>query len=442
MVIKEKVCEMTEEQKIILDDFLLHINELDELDEFTNKDTIFDILGSVRSELKHSNVLAWLLDANGSHGLGKEVIQKLIIKIAADGASECEIMDWSFLDYTTQKVIREWHPNKENSLDILITFCNEGGTIDHVLAIENKIDSNEGDSQTLRYSKELEKAFSRAKIIKVFLSPYSKVPEDETWYPMSYSTMVDIIEAVDTNQMEDVKRILIEDYKRVIRRDIMTDDLVEICTKIYNNNREALDLIFTNKEDLASKFATYLKDALVELANEEDHVVIYKDDYDSGNTFIRFRYTELDKYLPMSPDQNNDVWKKNNKDEVQKTRYFFEIHPIELKTNEEKCPMYLTICRNNLSDDDESLNNAKKIIGNTFNKIKKLKTIYKETSCFKEAIDILNSSGSFEMDENDEKKMKEIIKVAIKEYLEKRKKEFEKQSLKPAKKMETTLDEH
>lgn len=144
----------------------------------------------------------------------------------------------------------------------------------------------------------------------------------------------------------------------------------------------------------------------------------------------------------MSPDQNNDVWKKNNKDEVQKTRYFFEIHPIELKTNEEKCPMYLTICRNNLSDDDESLNNAKKIIGNTFNKIKKLKTIYKETSCFKEAIDILNSSGSFEMDENDEKKMKEIIKVAIKEYLKKRKKDFEKQSLKPAKKMETTLDEH
>ena len=142
----------------------------------------------------------------------------------------------------------------------------------------------------------------------------------------------------------------------------MTDDLVEICTKIYNNNREALDLIFTNKEDLASKFATYLKDALVELANEEDHVVIYKDDYDSGNTYIRFRYTELDKYLPMSPDQNNDVWKKNNKDEVQKTRYFFEIHPIELKTNEEKCPMYRTICRNNLSDDDESLNNAKKII--------------------------------------------------------------------------------
>ena len=34
------------------------------------------------------------------------------------------------------------------------------------------------------------------------------------------------------------------------------------------------------------------------------------------------------------------------------------------------------------------------------------------------------------MDENDKKKMKEIIKVAIKEYLEKRKKEFEKQFIK------------
>lgn len=429
---------MTEKEKKNLDDFLLHINELDELDEYKNKDTIFDILGSVRSELKHSNVLAWLLDANGSHGLGKDVIQKFITKIAADVASEYEIMDWSFLDYSTQKVIREWHPNKSNSLDILITFCNEKGAIDHVLAIENKINSKEGKSQTQRYSKALDEAFPGANTVKVFLSPYTEEPEDETWYPMSYSTIIDIIETVDTNQMREANRILIEDYKRIIRRDIMKDDLVGICTKIYNNNREALDLIFANKEDLASQFAAYLKEALAELSKEGDCGVIYKSDYDSGNTYIRFRYLELDKFLPMSPDQNNDVWTKKNVDEVQKARYFFEIHPFELKTDDNKCSIYLTVFKNNLNDNDGSLSNARIIIGgeNEFSKVKKLKSLYKKPNIFKEALEILNNS--FVRNENEEKKIIESIEKAIKKYLEDTKKKLDKLTLKPAKDMETS----
>ena len=53
----------------ILDKFLVDNTELEEL---SAKLSIFNIFGVLRvedTEIRHSNVLAWLLDPQGSHGL-------------------------------------------------------------------------------------------------------------------------------------------------------------------------------------------------------------------------------------------------------------------------------------------------------------------------------------------------------------------------------------
>lgn len=62
--------EFTDEQ--ILQNFLLDIQCLDELLPWTNKFNLFDVLKISRLEIRHSNVLAWLLETNENHGFGDE----------------------------------------------------------------------------------------------------------------------------------------------------------------------------------------------------------------------------------------------------------------------------------------------------------------------------------------------------------------------------------
>lgn len=62
------VDELTDEEA--LQNFLLDIDCLDELNIWTEKFNLFDILNCSRAEIRHSNMLAWLFDANENHGVG------------------------------------------------------------------------------------------------------------------------------------------------------------------------------------------------------------------------------------------------------------------------------------------------------------------------------------------------------------------------------------
>ncbi|MEI3416245.1 MAG: PD-(D/E)XK nuclease family protein [Christensenellaceae bacterium] len=61
-----------------LQEFLLDIECLDSLTEWTKRFNLFDILKITRTEIRHSNMLAWLLNPNENHGLGDRVLRGLI----------------------------------------------------------------------------------------------------------------------------------------------------------------------------------------------------------------------------------------------------------------------------------------------------------------------------------------------------------------------------
>ncbi len=58
--------------------FLLDIECLDPLAEWTSKFNLFDILKISRVEIRHSNMLSWLLNPNDNHGLGDSVLRGFI----------------------------------------------------------------------------------------------------------------------------------------------------------------------------------------------------------------------------------------------------------------------------------------------------------------------------------------------------------------------------
>ena len=53
-----------------LQDFLLDIECLNELQPWTGHFNLFDVLKISRTEIRHSNMLGWLLNPNENHGMG------------------------------------------------------------------------------------------------------------------------------------------------------------------------------------------------------------------------------------------------------------------------------------------------------------------------------------------------------------------------------------
>ena len=48
--------------------------------------------------------------------------------------------------------------------------------------------------------------------------------------------------------------VMVNNYIKVIRRNILEDQqLIEICNKIYNKHKRALDLIFEHRDDESLK---------------------------------------------------------------------------------------------------------------------------------------------------------------------------------------------
>ena len=127
-----------------IEEFLLEINCLDKITPYSNKNNIFKILRTQKTEIRHSNFLAWLLDVNESHNLGDKFITALIGKVIKENRNMfSNITDWTLLDYSQENVIREWgkDKNQKNSLDILIEINSEKNK--RLIAIENKVYSKE-----------------------------------------------------------------------------------------------------------------------------------------------------------------------------------------------------------------------------------------------------------------------------------------------------------
>ena len=72
---------MTEYENTALKDFLLDISCLNALDNWKDEVNIFDVLKVTNTEIRHSNILAWLLDPNENHGIGDSFLKEFITKI-------------------------------------------------------------------------------------------------------------------------------------------------------------------------------------------------------------------------------------------------------------------------------------------------------------------------------------------------------------------------
>lgn len=334
-----------EEDIKILQDFIFNLSCLDSLNAHIDRVNIFDILKSAHHEIRHSNVLAWLFDPNANHGLGKRFLFDFIKEFIKRNQQKFNIEDWAFLDYSNIQVVREWKKNRDNSLDILILFKEDK----KLIAIENKVFAKESENQTLKYRKLLEQKYFNYERMLVFLTPAGEDAQDIEWDSISYQEIYNILkEILSSCELTQTIKLVLQNYLEILGSDIMENsELVNLCSKIYKENKKALDLIYKYKKDESVEVADFLKTALKELSKENDNI-IYEERFDQGSTYVRFASKYMDELLGKA-SQNNNTWSNTQ-------RHLYEFHPYELKDSKiDDLSIFVTLTRDNIEDEQREI---------------------------------------------------------------------------------------
>jgi len=247
-VAAQKPVELLDDRRA-LEAFVVENADLETLEGLLEQFNIFETVGVIRQELRHSDFLAFLLDPRQNHHLGDAFVQRLLQKVLiatrhlAPPLSPVHLDSW---DLGRLTVRREWQ-----NIDILLV-----DPVNRlVVVIENKIDSGEHSDQLARYLHIVHNDYpiTAWRHLAVYLTPDGAEPSEAGYLPADYGLVADAVEAVAASREPSLDPALYQlmiHYTRMLRRHIVTDsETADLCRRIYQKHQRALDLIFEHRPD-------------------------------------------------------------------------------------------------------------------------------------------------------------------------------------------------
>lgn len=124
-----------------LENFILRNPEFEKLENLLQEFNIFETLKLTHSEIRHSNIIAWLLNPVENHGLSSYFLKQFFKFIVTTNRAFFEqlsisLFDFELFTYNNVQIVREW-----NNIDILVIIIENDKKV--VVAIENKIKTSE-----------------------------------------------------------------------------------------------------------------------------------------------------------------------------------------------------------------------------------------------------------------------------------------------------------
>lgn len=250
-----------------------------QLKTYYARTTIFNVLGIERNENRFSAFICWLLNTNGSHGLGDEPLKKLLRLYASkmtmpeSGSNFLTMLLSGDYDVETMDIGTEvTDPAKEDGekvmpdrMDIWASFSLRDRTsavTPVVMVIENKVYSKEGKDQTKRYHQVIEHVCRGGrKPIELFLSPEKPDHACESFVWIDYQSLLDcvIYPMTSINMPEDAAQIINDFIRNLGRPSTAIPGKSYSVLAISASEREMLKIFHQNHQqlfDMAAKAAT------------------------------------------------------------------------------------------------------------------------------------------------------------------------------------------
>lgn len=158
--------EQIEQDLKALEAFVVNNPDLERLEALLDQFNIFEAVGIVRQELRHSDFLAFLLDPQGNYGLGDAFIKRLLQQVlmsTPDVSALITPIELSLWDLGGMEVQREWH-----YMDIFL--LDEQNRL--AIIIENKVDTGEHSDQLQRYYETVQQHYPGYKTICLYLNSF------------------------------------------------------------------------------------------------------------------------------------------------------------------------------------------------------------------------------------------------------------------------------
>lgn len=281
---------MSSQEREVLEAFVVRNDDLERLEAALSQFNIFEAVGAVRQELRHSDFLAFLLDPGRPHALGDTFLKRLLKHVLHTKPNPpISAVEIDIADMSGASIRREWR-----NIDILIEDVDNG----LVCVIENKVFSSEHSNQLERYRQIVAQRFPDCRCVFLFLTPEGDAASDESYASVSYSEIVDLTDAVREARESTVGaevQTLMTHYTTMLRRYVVTEsEIADLCRKLYREHRQALDLIYEHRPDLQYELFEMLQALVKEAASARDLVLDH-----STKSAVRFAVEEWDRYAPQ-----------------------------------------------------------------------------------------------------------------------------------------------
>lgn len=289
--------------KQLLDRLIVNNEALERLEVELRKFNPFKILRIDQYEIRHSNVLAWLLDPRGTHNLGDLILKKVLSNIILENEEkipeDVDLHKIELSSYLDAVVYRE-----KNNIDILVV--SEGNKL--VLLIENKIHSIESKGQLRKYLKHVTTEFKKTKkkaftILPVYLTLVGDAPKGSDSYSiLSHQIVYNIVKStVDLykDNMSNQAYDFIKYYLKTLKEQTFMDEkIIKYCKDIYASHKDALDMIW----DVLKADSSSLRPAAEIFANNNGGIIITDSKSDKRIWFLPKELVNLPK---MSSNWNS-----------------------------------------------------------------------------------------------------------------------------------------
>lgn len=229
---------------------------IEDTQEFTLLDNHFKrfnplkVLNVDNYEIRHSNVLAWLLNPTENHGQGTYLVNKLIAKVFVnpvnleeDKLGNYDILQLSRNNYQDLSVYKEYLTSAGRRIDLLAV----SNFHKVIILIENKYRSTESEGQLEDYIEGIrsESKFKAYKIIPIYLTLLDESPTHEDYLMLGYSDILGIlknlIEANEQSMNSEVHKFISYYIENLEDQLIRNNELNEIGLQLYQNHKEAIN---------------------------------------------------------------------------------------------------------------------------------------------------------------------------------------------------------
>lgn len=222
--------------------------DLDRIAASLNRFNPIKVMRMEGMEIRHSNILAWLMDPQESHGLGDRFVKAFLAEAmkTSETDSQPNALDIIQADLSDVEVRREW---QRIDLFILSRLNN------WAFIIENKWHAKQREGQLASYHNLLNKSLSGLqngiKIRGIFLTLHGEAPDDKKYVQFNYGSVARLLHSIISskgNSLGDEVRAFIEHYTDIVKEvNDMSDEhkeLEKLAQNLYRNHSKVLNFIW------------------------------------------------------------------------------------------------------------------------------------------------------------------------------------------------------